>query len=166
MQAPIDRSIEKPENLAVLVEGKFTSAFDKNPTKQENNETGLSANTHISQGTQNGKLFIVNTSFITSNQLIDTECSEPVAMFVRNAIDYMNGNEDLCTMRTKGLVLNTLSNTNTIFALIVKYFNQFGIAVIIAIIGLVMWRARVIRRKNIHNRYNPNDKREIVKETK
>ena len=84
-------------------------------------------------------------------------------MFVRNAIDYMNGNEDLCTMRTKGLVLNTLSNKNTVFALIVKYFNQFGIAVIVAIIGLVMWRARVIRRKNIHNRYNPNDKREIVK---
>lgn len=166
MQAPIDRSIEKSENLAVLVEGKFPSAFDKSPTKQENNETGISANTHISQGTQNGKLFVVNTSFITSNQLIDPECSEPVAMFVRNAIDYMNGNEDLCTMRTKGLVLNTLSNTNTVFALIVKYFNQFGIAVIIAIIGLVMWRARVIRRKNIHNRYNPNDKREIVKETK
>lgn len=166
MQAPIDRSIEKSENLAVLLEGKFNSAFEKNPTSQGSNNSGISANAHISQGTQKGKLFVVNTSFITSNQLIDEECSEPIAMLVRNAIDYMNGNEDLCTMRTKGLVLNTLSNTNSAFALIVKYFNQFGIAVIIAIIGLIMWRGRIIRRRNIHNRYNPNDKREIVKESK
>lgn len=72
----------------------------------------------------------------------------------------MNGNVDLCTMRTKGLTLNTLSGTGTALALIVRYFNQFGLAVLVAIAGLIMWRLRMIRRKKIHIRYNPNDSRD------
>ena len=161
MQAPYDRSREKEENIAILLEGKFNSAFDK-AVEEENSETetNLSTTTHIKQGTRSGKIFLASSAMITSNQLINAEGTEPIAMFIRNAIDYMNGNTDLCTMRTKSLSLSTLSNTNTFLAVAIKYFNQFGLAVLVAVAGFIMWRMRSIRRRMIHMRYNPNDTRD------
>lgn len=163
MQTPYDKSVYKPHDMVVLVEGKFPSAFEKNPTEEDDSKSELNTSTHLSKGTQTGRIFASSTSYITSNQLINAEGNEPVAMMVRNAVDYMNGNIDLCTMRTKGMNLNTLQNTNNIWSLIIRYFNQFGLAVLVAVAGLVMWRLRSIRRKHIHDAYNPDDKREIKK---
>ncbi|MCR5494030.1 MAG: Gldg family protein [Treponema sp.] len=161
MQPPYDKSREKAENISVLLEGKFNSAFDKNPSEEESEDkSGLSTTTHLAQGTRAGKIFLANTAYVTSNQLINESGNEPIAMFIRNAVDYLNGNNDLCTMRTKGLTLNTLSGTGSILALIVKYFNQFGLAVLVAIAGFIVWRSRIIRRRSIHMKYNPNDSRD------
>lgn len=166
MQRPADRSIYQEHNLAVLLEGKFTSAFENgNPSlkQEDSNQSQISATEHINKAVQSGKIVVINSSYVTSNQVNDEEGQAPITMFNRNIIDYLNGNEDLCQMRTKGVMINTLHNTNTAFALIIKYFNQYGIALIIGIVGLIIWRLRVIRRKAIHDKYNPNDKREIVK---
>lgn len=163
MQTPYDKSVYKQHNLAVLVEGKFKSAFEANPAEnaEDSKNSALKSTMHLEKGTQTGRIFAVNTAYATSNQLINEAGNEPVAMFVRNAVDYMNGNNDLCTMRTKGLTLNTLQNTNSALAIIIKYFNQFGLAVLVAVAGFIMWRMRSARRRKIHDKYNPNDKREI-----
>ena len=166
MQTPYDKSIYKSHNLAVLVEGKFPSAFTENPDENQNSSSAgkkdeFTTTAHLQKGTQTGRIFAVNTAYATSNQLINDDGSEPVAMFVRNAADYLNGNADLCSMRTKGLSLNTMQNTSGTLALIIRYFNQFGLAVLVAVVGFVMWRLRSIRRRKIHDKYNPNDKREI-----
>ena len=161
---PYDKSTEKSEALAVLAEGKFKSAFDKNPAETESDaEDGLATTTHISQARQSGKIFVAGTSYITSNQLIDENCSEPVALFVRNAVDYMNGNADLCSMRTKGVSFQTIDKTTGAYARFVEYFCMFGLALLIIGAGLFVWRKRTIRRRKIHNVYNPNDSREITK---
>ncbi|MDE5898748.1 MAG: Gldg family protein, partial [Treponemataceae bacterium] len=163
VQPPYDKSVEKAENLAVLVEGTFKSAFDGNPADggAEDGDSEFSTSSHIPSGIQRGRIFVAGTSYITGNQLVDEDGSEPVALFVRNAVDYMNGNADLCEMRTKGLSLNTLSNTGGSLALVVKYFNQFGLAVLVALAGLLVWRLRVVRRNKIRCTYNPSDSREI-----
>lgn len=164
MQTPYDKSIYKSHNLAVLVEGKFPSAFAENPAEKQNSETekdGLKTTVHLAKGTQTGRIFAVNTAYAASNQLINEDGSEPIAMFIRNAVDYMNGNAELCSMRTKGLSLNTMQNTNGALALIIRYFNQFGLAILAAAAGFIMWRIRSIRRRKIHDKYNPNDRREI-----
>ena len=161
---PYDKSTEKSEALAVLAEGKFKSAFDKNPAETESGaEDGLATTTHISQARQSGKIFVAGTSYITSNQLIDENCSEPVALFVRNAVDYMNGNADLCSMRTKGVSFQTIDKTTGAYARFVEYFCMFGLALLIIGAGLFVWRKRTIRRRKIHSVYNPNDSREITK---
>ena len=164
MQTPYDKSIYKSHNLAVLVEGKFPSAFAENPAEKQNSETekdGLKTTVHLAKGTQTGRIFAVNTAYAASNQLINEDGSEPIAMFIRNAVDYMNGNAELCSMRTKGLSLNTMQNTNGALALIIRYFNQFVLAILAAAAGFIMWRIRSIRRRKIHDKYNPNDRREI-----
>lgn len=163
MQTPYDKSVYKSHNLAVLVEGKFPSAFEKNPSEEADEKAELNTTTHLSKGTQTGRIFAAGSSYITTNQLINESGNEPIAMFIRNAVDYMNGNNDLCTMRTKGMNLNTLQNTNNIWSLLIRYFNQFGLAALVAVTGFIMWRMRTIRRKRIHDTYNPDDKREIKK---
>ena len=107
------------------------------------------------------RFLTVCEAYAASNQLINEDGSEPIAMFIRNAVDYMNGNAELCSMRTKGLSLNTMQNTNGALALIIRYFNQFGLAILAAAAGFIMWRIRSIRRRKIHDKYNPNDRREI-----
>lgn len=163
MQTPYDKSVYKSHDLAVLVEGKFPSAFENNPSEKTDEKSELNTTTHLSKGTQKGRIFVAGTSYITSNQLINDSGNEPVAMFLRNTVDYMNGNNDLCTMRTKGLSLNTLQNTNNVWSLIIRYFNQFGLALLTAVAGFIMWRMRSMRKKIIHDTYNPDDKREIRK---
>jgi hypothetical protein len=56
-------------------------------------------------------------------------------------------------MRTKGLGLNVLSISNTNQAALLKSLNTYGLPVLIALAGLVVWRLRVIRRRKIQKRY-------------
>ncbi|MBQ7159824.1 MAG: Gldg family protein [Treponema sp.] len=159
LRVPTDKSTLKSENLAVLVEGKFQSAFDAKPEDKQEDNT-LSVSDHLKESVQSGKIFAVGSSKLTRPQLIANE-EQPVAMFVRNAVDYLNGEEDLCAMRTKGLALNTLNVKSMGLANAAKYFNIYGLVVIVAIIGLIMWQRRNIRRRIIRMTYNPNDSREI-----
>ncbi len=179
MSIPEKESMKK-ENLAVVLEGYFESAFDKAPEVEEENtenrsataeekaaakiakDRNVDANTHIDTAVQKGKLFITGSSRITTYQVIDENGSQPVAMFVRNAIDYMNGNGDLCEMRTKGLALDTLKKAKKGAMNFATIFNQYGLPLFVAIAGLIVWRLRVARRKRIRMKYNANDSREMT----
>ncbi len=150
----------KKENLVVLLEGKFSSAFDKAPEqslsgdeKAQKEASQLSAGNHLSKSIQNGRIFVSGSSYITGQMLIDEYGSQPVSIFIRNAVDYMSGNADLCVMRTKGLGLNVLSISNPNQAALLKSLNTYGLPVLIALAGLVVWRLRVIRRRKIQKRY-------------
>lgn len=175
MFAPENKDELSEKNLAVILEGKFKSAFDAAPAEEASASGGsasgsdsasggkaasFSSVSHIQNSTQAGKIFVAGTSLITSPQLIDNAGTEPSSIFIRNIIDYMNGNEELCPMRTKGLSFSMLENTGTAAAGIAQIFNQFGLAVLVAIAGLIVWRLRNKHRKEIRLRYNPNDERE------
>lgn len=161
IRKPADKSVMKSENLAVLVEGKFESAFDKNPS--EAGEGDVKFSDHYSKSIQNGKIFVAGSSKITTSQVMDASGRQPVAMFVRNVIDYMNGDSDLCEMRTKGLSLNTLKTKTGISANIAKYFNEFGLVVLVALAGLIALLRIAAKKNAIHELYNPDDSREIKK---
>ena len=151
----------KSENLAVLLEGSFKSAFEGNPDAQEAGQDQVLINEHLPKSVQPGKIFVTGSSALTTGQLIDESGSQPVALFVRNVIDYMNGEEDLCTMRTKGLSLNALKTRSASSATIAKYFNQFGLVLLVILVGFVVWQLRGLKRRNIRMRYDPDDSREI-----
>jgi hypothetical protein len=110
-----------------------------------------------------GKLFVAGSSEITTRQVIDENGSSPVSMFLMNVVDYMNGNEDLCTMRTKSLSVNNLTIKSKAGVNIWKYLNSFGLAVIVVICGLIVLRLRSARRRSINKKYNPDDSRTITK---
>ena len=176
---PNDPSRYKKENLAVLLEGKFESAFDEAPVFEDDddddedddseetkpvekpveNESDITATSHLSRSKIPAKIFVVGTSYITTYQVLDATASSPIAMFLLNTIDYLNGNEDLCTMRSKGLSLNTLEVKSQKAAKTVQYFNEFGLAVLVALAGFIVWRLRSRRKSRINRKYNPDDDR-------
>ena len=95
--------------------------------------------------------------------MIDENGREPMSYFMRNAVDYLNGEEDYCEMRTKGISGNLLDAKNAALATAFKLFNQFGLAVLVALAGLLVWRLRSVRRSEIRIKYNPDDERVIEK---
>ena len=157
---PPQASEQGVHTMAVLAEGKFTSSFTgplpagENPAENEI----LESDTFVANGTQKAKIFVAGTSIITGPDLISQNSSEPIALFIQNVVDYMNGNEDLCQMRTKGLSLNPLHITSGPIAAFAKYFNQAGLAILVAIAGLVVIVLRKKRRNQIRKEFSGEDK--------
>lgn len=164
---PVAENERSSYNLAVLAEGKFASQFDKNILEQNKNDDAKDSlaggtDNHLTKAVQNGKIFVAGSSVIVSPMLIDDSGREPISIFVRNVLDYMNGNEDLCTMRTKGLALNTLKKSSTASIKVAKIINQYGVPLLVIIIGFVVWRMRVEHRKKIRIQYASTDERETM----
>ena len=96
-----------------------------------------------------GKIFIIGTSEVLKDSLISPEGNNPNAVFLMNAIDYLNGHEDIAVMRGKMGNLNPLSATSASAKSGIKYFNILGLPVIVGIFGLIIWGVRVKRKRAI-----------------
>lgn len=161
------------QNLAVMIEGKFDSAYTEKPKfetsdesaetteNQTQDENQLTTENHLASAKLPGKIFVTGSSYVTTYQILDGQDTSPISMFFLNVIDYLNGNEEVCTMRTKGLGINVLTIKSPALATIAKYFNQFGLVILVAVAGLIVVRSRVKRRKQIREKYNPNDSRQV-----
>ena len=167
LEPPADASSLAAYDLALVLEGKFDSAFDEAPVKTENadseTDTNLVTSNFVKTSVMPGKLFVAGSSQITTRQVIDENGQSPVAMFLMNVVDYMNGNEELCTMRTKSLSVNNLTIKSSVAANFWKILNQYGLAVFVALAGFIVWRLRTARRRAINKKYNPDDTRTITK---
>ena len=108
------------------------------------------------------KIVVVSSSVITTDILIHSEDSA-IELFVKNAVDFVNDNDDFCEMRTKGTRLDFISIKSEKSALIIKLLNEFGLAVIVIIIGFIAWRMKITRQYLIGQKYNPDDDRFITK---
>jgi len=166
----------KPSSLAVLLSGKFSSAFDSIPKEETDDssesastakkaaQTSINAQTRLATGVQTSNIIVCGTSSITTKSVIDEEGSSPTATFIRNTLDYLNGNADLCSMRTKGIASSTFTVENPIRASISKLFNQYGLPLLVVLFGFIMWQIRIGRRKKIQARYYPEEKKERLGE--
>ena len=168
LDPPSDPSSFGQYTLAVLLEGKFDSAFDEAPAsentaEESGDDNALVTSKYIKSSVMPGKLFVAGTSAITTRQVIDEEGTSPVSIFLMNVIDYMSGNEEFCTMRTKSLSVNNLTIKSKAGANFWKLFNSFGIALFVVLAGLLVWRSRSARRRAINKKYNPDDTRTITK---
>jgi hypothetical protein len=77
----------------------------------------------------------------------------PNANLIMNSIDYMNDRESIAIMRSKTLGLNPLKDTTPGLRNFIKTFNIVGLAVIVAIIGLLVWVFYNNRRKKIQEMF-------------
>ena len=153
---PSDKNLLKSENLAVLVEGQFESAFAKSEIEKPQS--------YKAQCSQTSKIIAVSSGIVTTDTLIDKNGTEPISMFIRNAIDYVNENPDFCTMRTKGTRLDFISIKSQKSVALVKILNEFALALVVLIAGFFVWRMRITRKYFIHQKYNSDDRRLIDKE--
>ena len=158
--------------LAVLLEGVFPSAFSAAPAGYDDGSLdGAAANAgsgpvsqtaFIPKGLQPGKIIVVGTSAITTSAVMDEKGQQPVAMFVRNAVDFLNGNGDLIDMGTKGLSKNPLKDAPSAVKAAINAFDLYGLPLLVALAGLFAWRSRSARRRAIRARYASSDERETA----
>ena len=173
---PADPSQMSEQNLVVLLEGKFKSAFDSEPVPENDDEEeavpenpDLTASNYIGASKVAGKIIVASSSYLTTQTLIDLNYQYPQTIFVMNLVDYLNGNADLCEMRNKDLSVEMLDLSkpySTALSNVFKWFAVFGLAVLFGVAGLVVLVRRAKRKVAINAKYNPDDTRSIVKEKK
>ncbi|MFC1858225.1 Gldg family protein [Thermodesulfobacteriota bacterium] len=160
--------------LAYMLEGQFPSYFEGKPlpektagsdaskemNPQENaekktaNETGIDLSRvedtggFIAKG-RKSKIFIMASSEMLKDNILDKEGENPNAMFIMNIVDALNQRSGIAMMRSKVQQFNPLSDSSALTKTFIKTFNIVGLPVLIVMLGLIMWLLRHARKKRI-----------------
>jgi ABC-2 type transport system permease protein len=163
--------------LAYMIEGKFPSYFagkpipektsnekkstgeDKKDKKEKTSETANKKTEAelakikgqeqvISQG-KPSKIFLMASSDMLENNVLDPEGDSPNDMFVLNTLDALNNRDDIAAMRSKVLNFNPLQETGALTKTFVKTFNIAGLPILVVFLGLLIWLRRHSRKKRI-----------------
>ncbi len=95
------------------------------------------------------KIFMLASSDMLKNNILDSEGKGPNTTFILNVIDYLNNREDTALMRSKEQTLNPLFETDALTKTAVKYFNIAGLPVLVSFFGFFVWLKRRSRKKQI-----------------
>lgn len=160
--------------LAYIIEGEFKSYFADRPVPQvevnedegdeqeeektEEEKAPLSleqvtaADKKIIKG-KPGKIFVVGTSGMLKDNVIDSEGTQTNAIFLMNLIDYLNDREGIAVMRSKMGSLNPLEVLSAGSRAVIKYFNIIGLPLIVIFFGLIIWFYRHRRKVAIQGMF-------------
>jgi ABC-2 type transport system permease protein len=179
MTPPKSDEEKKSITLAYLVEGEFPSYFtgktipirekaseegvqekegqpseDKKPEDKEKDEKQSEIDKikgegdFISKG-KPGKIFIIASSEILKDNLLDREGQSPNSTFLMNVLDSLNNHDATAAMRSKVQRFNPLAETEPGIKTLVKTFNIAGLPVIVVAFGLIVLFRRHARKKHI-----------------
>jgi len=162
-------------DLAYLVEGKFPSYFAGKPvpekpkeekpagkdeeapeteTKKETDATEMiDREGDIIEKGAPGKVFILASSDMIKDNLIDKEGRGANDIFVMNILDYMNGQEEVARLRSKQQQFTPLNETGAFTKTALKSFNIVGLPVVVVLFGLAVWARRTSRKKSIQDEF-------------
>ncbi len=174
IRPPEDSKNFKQMAMAYILEGSFNSYFadkeipvkeekkeEENPNKKDDkNKTekkpeGIDMSNIASKGStikkslKSGKIFLIGTSEILKNNIIDKEGKSPNAQFILNVLDYLNDKESRAVMRSKSQRFNPLKEIKPESKTMIKTANIAGLPVLMIFAGLVMWLRRSARKRSI-----------------
>ncbi len=158
----------KSEPLAYVVKGSFPSYFAGKPVPERPAQQGQkgtkgrkgkkgrshveSAGTTITKG-KPGKIFLIGTSNILKDNIIDGEGKSPNTQFVLNIIDALDGRTDNAIMRTKVQSFNPLKDVNPGVRMFVKTMNIAGLPALVVVGGIFVWFRRRARKRAIQREF-------------
>jgi ABC-2 type transport system permease protein len=167
IQPPENRDEYKSSPLAVLLRGSFPSYFAGEGIpprpKPEGKDTlsaksGPAAAERPTDVTEQGaviekgspaKIFLMGTSQILKNNVIDEQGKSINATFILNVLDDLNGRDEYAAMRSKLQQFNPLRTVSAGSRTLVKTFNIAGLPVIVVVFGVFVWVRRAARKKAI-----------------
>jgi len=164
--------------LAYLLEGEFTSYFKGKPVpekpadkkdedapedktdaakpkedaKDQKPEADLSKIEGQGRSLEKSppaKIFIMASSEMLKNNVIDPEGQSPNSMFILNVVDALNNRADIAAMRSKVQRFNPLNETGPALKTFTKAFNIVGLPVLVILFGLFVWMRRHARKKQL-----------------
>jgi ABC-type uncharacterized transport system involved in gliding motility auxiliary subunit len=167
IQPPSSKETMKSIPLAYVIEGSFESYFagkeiPERPQAKEASEqkeqAGEGPGTELSKIERKGeivakgkagKLFVIASSEILKDNMMDEEGRTPNAMFIMNVLDYLNGREEIALMRSKEQRFNPLAETKGGTRTFVKAFSIAGLPLLVILCGLGVWLRRTSRKRRI-----------------
>jgi ABC-type uncharacterized transport system involved in gliding motility auxiliary subunit len=177
MQPPETKEEMTSYPLAYMLEGKFTSYFkDRKIPEKQREEKELSgkedksqrtgepegmtefaevsaANRKIDQG-KTSRIFVMATSKMLNDQLLDEEGRTTNATFVLNVIDHLNDQDRIAALRSKHQSLNPLDETTATTRDLVKTFNIAVLPCLVILAGFGVWIRRSLRKKRIKSEFH------------
>ncbi len=171
IQPPKSPDKEQSLPLAYVLEGKFPSYFKDKPLpekksenkeseksgqkKPENKKPGIDLSKIKEEGQslakgKPGKIFLMASSEIIKDNMLDVQGRDPNTMFIMNIVDYLNNREEIAAMRSKEQRFNPLRDTKAGTKTFIKTFNIAGLPVLVACFGLLILIYRNSRKKRIH----------------
>jgi ABC-type uncharacterized transport system involved in gliding motility auxiliary subunit len=160
----------KSQALAYILEGEFTSYFDgkdipekpqedvKPEEEEEAKDPEEKPKVDLSQiegerqffsKGKRGRVFLIASSEVLKDNMLDAGGESPNATFILNLIDYLNDREDVAVMRSKVQRFNPLLDTGSSAKAFVKSFNIVGLPVLVVLFGLGVWFRRHSRKRRI-----------------
>ncbi len=152
--------------LAYLLEGQFTSYFagkeipQRERGEQEQNEARqgsiistekISGGAKIIEATKTGSLFVIGSSSLLGDNVLDDQGASPNSVFVMNLIDYLSDQEDYAVMRSKGQTINPLRDTQPETRTFIKTFNIVGLPILTVLVGILIWLRWISRKTRIRS---------------
>ncbi len=179
IQPPKDDKQKESKPLAYLLEGEFTSYFadkvipekprkeeedkakegedsaGKEEKKEEKKPEVIDSRLQLEKGIlakgKPGKIFLIGTSEILKNNVLDEEGESPNAVLLLNILDYLNNREDIAVMRSKVQRFNPLKETKPFTRYFVKWANTLGLPALFVVVGILIWINRTNRKKRIQS---------------
>lgn len=160
---------QKSLPLAYVIEGEFPSYFagkeipekeskedtaeNKEQERPEDQKLGdlskIESKGEILEQGKPGKIFVIGSSTILGNNMLDSESTTTNSTFIINVIDYLNSREDIAIMRSKEHRFNPLIDTGAGTRTFIKSFNIAGLPVLVALFGLLVLILRQSRKRRI-----------------
>ncbi len=173
---PEDKKM-KSYPLAYLLEGKFTSYFadkpippkttiskDKNKKASSINGTSKEQSKEFlkeikTQGTKLshgrwGKIFIMGSSDVLTDTIIDAQGDNPNSIFIMNMIDVLNDKIQRAILRSKIEDFNPLYDISDNIKMMIKLFNIFGVPIIVILCGLLILFFRKRKKMKVYQLFN------------
>jgi ABC-2 type transport system permease protein len=170
IRPPESADAYKAQPLAYILEGEFSSYFEgkeipekpadrENRGAEEKSEEGeekadvdlseiKGEGEFLSKG-KRGRIFLIASSEVLKDNMMDAQGRSPNATFILNLIDYLNGREDVAVMRSKVQRFNPLLDTGSGIRTFIKSFNIAGLPVLVVFFGLGVWFRRHSRKRRI-----------------
>lgn len=178
IQPPGSKEEMQSKALAYFLAGEFPSYFADKPipvkkmdesetaekdsqmdAQQKQNQTSVQGSAiDLSKITANGqflakgkpgKIFLMASSDMLSDNLLDAGGRGPNATYILNVIDYLNGREDVAIMRGKQQRFNPLDDAAASTRAFIKTLNIAGLPALVVLFGIAVWFRRHTRKKNI-----------------
>ena len=96
-----------------------------------------------------GKIFVMASSQMLKDNILDEAGRSPNAVFVLNVLDYLNNHQDIAVMRAKEQRFNPLADMSPSAKTAVKSLNIAGLPVLVVLAGMIVWLRRKSRRRQI-----------------
>lgn len=160
--------------VAAVAEGTFSSYFSEPvpPPEPESEESGdgeegtqaeqqpqqaeqgteIETGAHLSRGTSPGRLLVAGTSEIAGAQLLGQGQQTPNTILIQNMVDWLNGNEAIPPMRTKGLGASQLGETSQATRTMIRIVHVVLVPALTVVVGLLVWLRRRQLRRYIQHR--------------